>query len=941
MSKIDSNIIFDPHRVILDLKDLMSDKGHIFDTATPLGMVMEAIGYTTSTAMQEIILNNRKLYPSLSNDYEDLYRHITDDEEKDMYASPSEAYMSIYVNINDIMSNSISKEVPNAGATRYKFGIAKNSTITVAKTTFTIMDDIKITLLVDKNNNKSLSVLYDANDASYVYTGIGGLPSDIIVSEGIEWGVFQIPVKQLDVTQYKINIVKNSVVDMDVPIEDQYVYSEVYIRSKDGIITKLNKIFSKDVIDIKNPSILISAGESKVNYTIPKPYIYQGKISGELYVYTYTTKGKIELPLGEFENKDFAFKLFTFNKDLEFTVTSNITIITSSNYIVDTGVNRRPFKDVRNKVIEKSKGNIVSPTSNRELKEYVKNKGFTIHKVLDTITDRNYTATRSTSIISVSPLETDIDVFLDEVNLSKKYIDGIIDSDGNNIYIKEGSLFKLTSNGIIPYLFVPGNKFDDIVTLNKDEIFISPLAYTISYDKNIVETKVYDLRKPSIDKISILKRNNLLLVNCNINSYRLIKTKDGFVIYFELVGNSAFKNIEKDAVIQLGFVNTSGTPVYYETAPYKVLAGDTIFAEFAGKTLHKVTVATDFKINNGLKLTNDLDDSNSLTNIPLNPIVNISIYTKAAVTNHLTRADAAVAFEKSTLYKPDNKIVITTEKISMKLGEEVKHLWNKAYALYNKDRYRRYTKDIYKTYTEDVYRDFDGCSFKIEDTTGNGICDKISKELLHSKGEYVLIDDKKVIEHSKDSIVYLNGKPVEGNYGIDIFADIVLLDYRYNYLNLAIYDKHIEYTLNKLIKWCNTDLKEINENLLERTSILFRPNKNTKPVHTKFGTLDSKLKPKVEIYYKDDVSLELDHNNLTKLIGKALAIYFSKVYIDINDLEKNLLDIIPDDALSVKVTYGKDENIIKISSYNRFRINKKINNANELVYDIDVVIKRI
>ena len=759
MSDINSEVIFDPHRTILELGTLIEGKGHTFNPATSLGMVMEGIGYTVSTAMQEVILNNKNIYPALATRTENILRHITDEEEKDMFATPSEAYINMYVNINDIIHNTIATPVTGTSAINYDFIISKNSTITVNNTVFSIMDDVEITLFVDKDNNKNLSVLYNADVDSYSYSGIGILPSSIIQSGDVEWGVFQLPVKQLNITLTTILITKDSSVNVNINFDDQYVYSEVFARVN-GVYKELGKIFSKDVLDLDKPSILISVGEDSVSYDLPKPFIFQGVVTGDLRVYTYTSKGKMELPLGEFVNTDFAFKLHTFEKDINYTVTSNVTILANSTYVVDGGVDRRPFKDMRNKIISKTAGNIISPTTQEQLKTMVKNKGFTIFKMLDTITDRNFIVTRNTSTTGISPLPTDIDIYLPKTKVSISLENNKIVTDGINYYIKEGALFTLEDDIVKPYVLPVMSRIETDKLLNSREVFISPFTYTISKSRNVITSNIYDIREPEVKKVSVLDRNKLLLSACNITSHRLVKTVVGYDIYLELVGNEAFSTIEDTITTQLTFSGVTDIPIYYEGVAITITGDDILFGESVGKKLHKISIPTDFLINNGIRLYDDLDTTNSLTNIPLDCSIDVHIFsTSSTITQHLENDVTARSFCIDKLYNPDtDRVVITSERMNIVFGEEIFNLWNKALGLYNNDRYMRYVDNIYATYTENIYEQFDGCNYKLTDTDGDGDVDTIEQVLLHAIGDRIQVDDVDVISHTAGEIIYVDGR---------------------------------------------------------------------------------------------------------------------------------------------------------------------------------------
>jgi len=939
MSYINKEVIYDPHATITELGSFVEEQGHRFDTATGLGMAIEAIGYVTSTALQEMVLGNQSIFPSLATKTEHLLRHITDDEEVDLFATPAEATMKLYININDLIHNGISTPIENEKTISYTCVIAKNSIITVTDTPFLILDDVNVRLLVDKDNNKSLSILYSGSNESSTYTGIGVLPSNIVLSEDIAWGVFYIPMKQLDKTLNKVTVVQDDDIDVTIGIKDSYSHSELYM-DKGGVVTKLSKVFSKEAIDINKPSILISVYDDTVRYRVPKPFLYNNSIQGDIYIYTYTTKGKIELPLSSFSGSDFTFRLFNINKELKYTVTDNMTILATSDSIVDGGVNRRPFKDIRSKIINKTTSNIISPTTEAQLIEVAKKKGFSIFKKLDTITDRTYLAVRNSSVYSESKLPTELDIFLANVKLSTS--PNVI-TDGNFIYVKEGALFTQKGDECIPHEMPNANRYDTIKYLNEIEVFECPFYYTISSDKSVVESKVYDLRKPKIKDIAIVSRNEYLLVSCNITSYRIIKTVNGYDFYLEVAGDSNYTSIEGDTVIQLGFITGSGGEVRYETTPIVIQEDDNDFSAFAGKTLHKAVITTDFLINNGIKLFNDLDTTNSLTVIPLSTRVNTYIMSgNANITNHLDVPLNATGFEKSNITNGTGRVVITKQSIDVELGKEITGLWSGANGLYNEDRFLKYDSDIYKRYDEDVYEQFDGCSYKIEDTTGDGKCDTIGQNKLHSEGDIVEIDGDKVIEHFKGEVILHNGIPVNNSSGIDIFADIILVDYRYKYIGITGYEDHVNYKLDQLVEWCLVDLKSIDDSMLERTRLLFRPSKNLSAIKTNFGLIDGLVKPKMDIYYSDNIELDVNYDIIINTVGKLLDVYFGKRYIDINDMEAAVMRVLPNSPLSVKIEHPNiNSNIINVENDNRFRLSKKFSVNNELIYDIDLNIKRI
>jgi hypothetical protein len=925
----------------------------IVDPTTPIGMLLEASSNILANNVNEMQLQHKMMFPSMSTSVEDLLHHFTDDEEIHLFASASKTLMSFYINVNDTKSYGVHTVSKDGNTDLWKVTLPKNTKVTVGEMPFTVMDDVDITITKYVNHTTSFA-LYTNNSETYQLEdkGLGVLPSTIIQNkDGVEWVKVEIPVYQLLPEQYKTTVVRDDAFSITVDTKDQYAFS-IITYNKDGEVTKLPKVYSASIFDPTTPQIFVEPMKNKVRYSIPKPYLMNNLVTGDITITTYTTRGKTFLPLYDYKTEDFSVEIAKITTTPEAGAMKSIDVVVRSSNIVDGGVDVRKFQDIRFKVINKTKGIINTPVTFNQLNELARLDGFNISLASDVITKRLYIANKHISISGTST-PTTLDILVGTTTLDLFSVDNpLIKVHNGGIYLRKNTVFEYSGKTLKP---VHKSRLDEINSLtpnNKLEYikdkkwYFSLFDIAITQSRDLTSPRVYDFTRPELTDLEISKRNIYLIQTVNIVGYSIFQYAHGYEIYFELSGNDSFKALETPGGkigIQLAFdIPNSVKKMTLHSTEYVVPATDTRFSGKAGVRLYKLVVDTDYFTKDGLLITKNLLSPSNSNEVMLNNRAEIIVYSKDVSIN--TSADAHGFLDEGDIYTgvTTDVIGLIKEKIKVVFGVELTHIWTNSSAVYNERKYKRSLIDIPMTYTEDVYEDFGGCRYKVVDTDGDGMCDEIIENKLHSAGDPILDNEGNQIYKVRkgDVLKDHSGNPIiDGENGLIRYVDAFMMDYKLLLTNNEVYKKTIDLALRTIYNISELQLKTIEETTLERTSLLFKPNKALTNVELTSGTeVYNIVKPVVTYYYEPGTPIpEMEQEVLVTNIGKVLNRYFSKSKLVLRDLRKELLTLVDGVPLAVKVTnLPVDDEVLNIKNNNRFIIDTRLNTKYDIVYNIEV-----
>ena len=362
------NVLVDPNFVAMHLiemsSNLTSNFAHAAEKAISSQMALRA-----STA-------------------EELYKHMSDYDYINVFATPSTATLTMIVDKDYIISHG---EIYNNNY--YQVIIPKDTVFTLGNVNFGIYYPICIRI-----NKHTLSpiVLYDLSTDNPLktmgsnlvnYTSFSYMSMNVI---SIEFPVYQF-VKTTKVE----SITPSNGFAKTYNFNDKFYAIRVY-STKDNVITELNYTFSNSVYDSYTPTakIVVEPDSNELSVTIPQIYFTNNQIGSIITIEIYTTKGNITNNVSTLTTSQITAN-YNLNKNSSkySTILGRIPtpIFNVSSVRLSGGTDGLTFEEMRDRVIHNSFHNtvLVTPT---DLENYFKDNGFKIKKYEDNLTNLTYFA---------------------------------------------------------------------------------------------------------------------------------------------------------------------------------------------------------------------------------------------------------------------------------------------------------------------------------------------------------------------------------------------------------------------------------------------------------------------------------------------------------------------------------------------------------------------
>ncbi len=920
---------YDPNMVQIDLYKYMEtlmDGNDIPDPTNPFMFLIESNATVGSTLLEQMVINLRKLYPSLATTREDLYHHMINREYDNVFAYPSITTFHIYISIDQIKQFGIKKEQ------YYEITIPMYTRIIVKNYySFMFLNDVIIRYF--ESTNKSVVILMP-NKLSISLPGNRILKSHIVTdNDGNGWILFDVELKQLDMIYDKQSIIPVQGFNKTYELNDQFhtIFSKLTteVGEIDTCIT-----FSDFVYDIKNPVLRCSLKDEKtLKTTLYDTYTKNFNITN-ISNYIYTTKGEVILNFDNYIKDDFTmdFSLPTQITGKTPAITSFTPIILSSSY-TSGGRNMLDLEDLRKLVIYNTTGDNKLPITTYDIEEKLSRYGYELDNTIDTILKREYVVKKKLVFIEdQSYLYSNPDVFMDTLEITHEEIANLPNSvtidNGIGIirpmtfFKKDGYKFKLVSQTDVDKLKTL-TEGDLSEVLRKEKYFYNTFKYIFDF-KDGVFIRVYEVNTPKV----IYSKSEYYNANSNfvlelVNTTVLRNGKD-YVLKLRYNADDSFRNIPNNfrKAMLVFKPNNSMSKIAIkgeigdEEITFRFNVSDYIGQDDTVELMDFISVLDHVRIGNVIK-------NAKLYIYVTDPTVLGKI--NNTYTREIEQFDSEVAN------------VIAVSNLSLELFKRAKYLFTNYRVSPNLRIYKKYENDVYLTYKEDVLAtDEDGnYIFEKIDTNGDGIEDTEIVKILHKKGDLVLDEEgNPILIHKKGEVILDdNSKPIiDYTYGFDHYIDILTFELEF----LLTKDKDYRtFMISKYLELDNyifNELEELNSMLLENTKILYKPTYNLRDVeiiknnvtfHTPFI-----VKPTVTLYVIDDVTDSIKLEELKRKTGLALQYAIRKFNKRI-DMDKYILNRLNDSNIQfVKVENLDNLGEIEIYEYtptsNMFSVSKKL-----------------
>jgi len=531
-------------------------------------------------------------------------------------------------------------------------------------------------------------------------------------------------------------------------------------------------------------------------------------------------------------------------------------------------------------------------------------QGFEIHKIVDIITERIYSASRNLSRYNSDLIYTKPDVFFNTLSLETPTINNSsVIVDTNYIMVPSKILFKEV-NGIVNILSdaevatleaLPDMEL--IKYLRTNNIFFTLYHHYIdTTTTDVSATKVFDLDSPIMKNIKIIGKNINIIPRANIGKYGIVRNATGYRIVLTIITNKDFDNTNTNMVHGQLRVPT------FDKGSYIDLHG---VYDASLKTI-TFDIATRFNILNDttIGITNGTSDITSPF-INLSETVTISIYTEdtGIVDNsNYHRSNIGIA------NNINNVTVVDVEDAILELGKPINYIWNRMFITYTSNKYKKQLADKPKVYLTDIYEEdpVTGSTILIQ-TSATGVKSTYTNK-LHAVGSPVLDSSgNPVYEYRKgDVILDANQLPiVDTRGGVIRHIDMLMLEYEFLAANSLPATNYLNSVKDILNGWLFNDMAVINAKVLENTLALYRSYKKAMPINITVGASrvisPYRVKPIITLYSTSANYSTLELSNLQTVIGYILHDYLDKSKISIAEIKTAILASMDSSVLSVKI----------------------------------------
>ena len=870
-------------RVVLE--DIQSRLGGDNVIVDPNFVAMHLIEMTSNLTSNFALAAERAVSQQMAaraNSAEELYKHMSDYDYINVFATPSMASLVMIIDKDYIINNG---ELYNNSY--YQVIIPKDTVFTLGNIEFGIYYPISIRI---NKNTLSPLVLYDLSEDNPLKT----MGSNIVNYSTYSYMSMNVISIEFPIYQF----VKTTKVEAITPSNGfvkKYTFNDKFyavrvFSTKNNVTTELHHTFSNSVYDSYTPTakITVEPDSNELSVNIPQIYFTNEQVGSLITVEIYTTKGDIANNVSTLTSSQISVN-YNLNKNSSkySTILGRIPtpIFNVTSVRLSGGTNGLTFEEMRERVINNSFHNsvLVTPT---DLQNYFKDHGFKIKKYEDNLTNLTYFAYKtlkdntecivpsSDIYIRLTPeMVRDIDdnkinsnnsstvcstikgqlKEINEVNpdtsdtevISKYEISDtvtilpttIYKYDNNNNcctpltnreleviknYSKEEKIDYFNSNSFVYYPFhirlVPDTKYTKASSYN----LVSPTI------KNFIfESENDTLTAQAVSTDGAIYHVNGKLPNLTDDSSDTLKNVDEYyAVRLVVIKSSDLKEIpEEDFKLYIYTRDPNGT--YLATEAEKI-------EEYENYDIYQFFIATDSNINRDHQISavNFANDNGAFPSyIDFDQKYNLVFMVRS---EYYPDASTPYSYYDGVFNRyRDEWTVLIRQTCDISLGHALDDvIYNNIDIDFTSEEYLKYETDEVARYTTDIFEidESTGIYQIVKDEKGNLKVDdygNVGLNLLHKQGDiiYDLKGNKVYLHRVGDYKLDKNGEKIKSHSrGFVYRINAPMLDYRIKLSEHPSDISYIDNLPNELENYFDV-LREADNHLLERDNIYFKPMK--------------------------------------------------------------------------------------------------------------------
>ena len=910
MAAIDA-VRFNPstiHQLSLKiLEEVRNGERTVVDPTNPFMFLLETSAVNVAAAMAANEANTRKQYGVMALTEDEIYHHMSDKDYLDRFAKPSRTTITILVSREEIMAKAVATGV---GGMR-KLVIPRHTEFTVAGYQFTMQYPIELRVMA----NGGLQLIHDVSRQSPLMSLSSNVVDYTVANiDGTIYLMIKAPVLQMKIDVKYPKITSASVFDTRYDFSNQFYYARVYQANGQGEWVEMKTTHSDQVFDPLTPTAVLRVYEGQLRVSIPLVYQSAGLVDSELRVEIYTTTGPLNLILNNYEPGAYTARWVDLDADdagLYSAPLAQLNVISVfSDSVVAGGAEALGFDALRERVITNSLGSQQLPITNAQATSKLANLGYNLTVNLDTITNRQFLATRILPPPAdgsvVSGVASTVATYQASFDDLKQHPD--IRDNGLRLTITPKVLFE-GNNGL--YQVVPKPMVNQLLGLRGTDTFIttieeskylaSPFYYVWDISDDLFDCRMYHLDSPEIDAKVFVQENDTTGLVVSTASQGLEKTDDGYRLVIKTKSSDEWKALSDDQVfVQLAFTAQGETTRAYLNGTLLGKDVDT------GERMYEFLINTNYDVNpdNGLVITN-FNIFGVGQNCPIDLSATFDLLYVVGDYTYLDMQSSDIDKVVGTALLPEKFVGLIHEQLNIHLGHTLSTFWMNNRSVVGSAEYLVHPVDVYATYEENVYeRDPATGVIKVAIVDGKAVFN-----ILHAKGDPILdVNGERVFKFRKDEVVLEGGKPVVANpRGMLRQTDLFLMDGLYYFATDTTALAYAASIPNTIVDWLEQDIAPISQNLIEQTELFFHPqitSGNTNALVLEGYEIELETEQALTVkYYMTDAgykNAEL-RTSLTATAIEAINNAFANASVVVKDIASKIQTAAGDDVITVSV----------------------------------------
>lgn len=897
-------------RAVLDALVAASDSGDdVVDPTNPFVFLLEASVANTNGFMNQAEALTRKQYPVLAQTQEDLYRHMADVDYLGRFGNPSRTAFTLLLGKEEVFTKAVSTGVGNIR----KLVIPKHTEFVAAGVRFSMQYPIEIRIM----GHGGLQVVYDAEQTSPLQTLETNLVDWTITEiDQLEFVMIQIPVQQFRISPNYGQLNLSTGFNESFTFQNQFYYARVYVEQVDGSWKEIKTTHTEQVYDPKTLTAVLKVLDNELNVRIPVVYFTQEMAQRNIRVDVYTTRGKLDMLLGEFDISEFGATW----RDLDQAETSKYsaplngfsTLALFSDQPVRGGTNALTVEELRERVITNSAGTVNLPITSAQLQAAGGNLGYDVVKSVDNVTERIFKATRllppPSNGFSVSPATARISTIQRSMRQLTE-LEGVMDN-GNRITLtpqllyerKDGLTHPISNQRAVELENLSGEAL--VTHVRQQRYLYTPFYYVLDGNDNAFELRAYHLDKPSVVSKRFVRENDTAQLQVATGQYSIERVDGGYRLWLTTRSGDAFKEIDDAQItVQLAY-----TPVRENTRAY--MTGTLYGTNDSDERVYRFDLTTDFDIdaNDSLKLNSFkmFDTDPRITSSRLDQNFEIIYIVEGHSVEGLESSDIDEVYSRFLLDGGDY-VGLTHEEINLRFGQALQGLWRRSRTVAGEINYLRHETDQPLFYEKTVYdRDEQTGHIKLSRDPDTG---DVIYSVLHNAGDPVLDDEGNQKYRHREGDVVLDGEglpvPVSDRELVRQF-DIINIDGVLHFANDRNSVTYREELTRTIASWAVEDIGQLSERLLERTQLYYYPKITFGeiPVYVESGReteINAEQSFTVRYYMSRERFERLElREPLTRIAIETIANALKNATVSLSDINARIKASAGDDVLSVE-----------------------------------------